>query len=360
MSARAASGRTSRPPSHAAPTPLSSLRRIVEALFALLCLWAAWYHTPPGALLRKVAAQVLGLRGAARPLLSYYSAGVYGPSQSFSAAMRALPATLPPPAVSPAEALGWGAFVALSQLPAAERAQPLLLARRAGFSAALQDPRRGPAQLTVLLGQLSRELGSDDLAALALFCGEDAARYARLAAGPGKDLAQLARQLPPDGCTHVDTAGEALALGTAAALSWPLPETVRITSPFGMRDHPLLPGRLLHRGVDLGVPEGTPVHATAAGLVRRVSSDAVNGNLVVVDHGHGVTTSYLHNDVLLCAQGDRVGRSAVIARSGNTGRSTGPHLHYQLELSGVPVDPLRLRAGRAPPLFAAPGAPRLP
>jgi len=82
--------------------------------------------------------------------------------------------------------------------------------------------------------------------------------------------------------------------------------------------------------------------------VRRASEDAVNGRVLIVDHGRGVTTAYCHNSELLVRPGQRVTRGELIARSGNTGRSTGPHLHYQLELAAQPVDPLRFRARSSP------------
>ncbi|GAC1601543.1 MAG: hypothetical protein NVS4B10_13580 [Myxococcales bacterium] len=301
-------------------------------------------------LVRLALARVLGAHSTARSPLSYYSEGLYR-TPGDTAIARPLPPRLPPAVVSPALAPGWGAWVVLSQLDPEARAR--ILSRREVAGTPL-DPRTAPARLSALLARRAAELGSADLAAIALFCGDDAARYARAAGGPGARFEDLARALSPRLCPHLDLAGQSLALGTAAGLAWPLPETSRITSPFGMRDHPLLDGRRLHKGVDLGVPEGTPVRATAAGLVRRASRDSVNGNLVVVDHGHGVTTSYLHNGDLLCAPGARVARGEVIARSGNSGRSTGPHLHYQLELSGNPIDPLRLRSGAA--LSSAPGA----
>ena len=116
----------------------------------------------------------------------------------------------------------------------------------------------------------------------------------------------------------------------------------------------MLSGRRLHSGVDLGVPIGTPVRAVADGIVRRASSDSVSGQLVLVDHGSGVSTIYCHNDELLVSEGDRVEKGQVIARSGNTGRSTGPHLHYQLDLPQGPVDPFRFRGAR--PVHVALGA----
>ena len=92
--------------------------------------------------------------------------------------------------------------------------------------------------------------------------------------------------------------------------------------------------------------QSAPVKVTSRGIVRRASQDAVTGLVLTVDHGRGVTTSYSHNSKLLVAQGQRVSRGEVIAESGSTGRSTGPHVHYQLELGRVPVDPLRFRVAR--------------
>jgi murein DD-endopeptidase MepM/ murein hydrolase activator NlpD len=190
---------------------------------------------------------------------------------------------------------------------------------------------------------LSQRLGSDDAALLAMFCGEDAARYA-MDEARSTALDELARALPPRSEACVASAAQAAMLGGAYALGWPLPETIRITSPFGVREHPLLGGRRLHTGVDLGTSVGTPVRAVAAGIVRRASSDGINGRTLVLDHGRGVVTTYCHNDALLVRNGQHVERGQLIARSGSTGRTTGPHLHYQIDLAGEPVDPLRFRA----------------
>ncbi len=132
-------------------------------------------------------------------------------------------------------------------------------------------------------------------------------------------------------------------LGATYGLMWPVPESTRISSPFGYRTHPTLGTRKLHTGVDLAVPEGTKVHATAEGVVRRASEDQVNGRVVIIDHGRGVSTAYCHNSVLQVSVGQRVRAGEVVALSGSTGRSTGPHLHYQLALGGKPSDPLAWR-----------------
>jgi murein DD-endopeptidase MepM/ murein hydrolase activator NlpD len=190
---------------------------------------------------------------------------------------------------------------------------------------------------------------------LSLFCGAEAARFAGARTGGGrggKSLEELARQLPPRYADRVALAAATLTLGTAYALAWPLPDSTQVTSPFGVRPHPLLGGRRFHAGIDLGVPVGTQVRAAAEGIVRRASDDRVNGRLLLLDHGSGVSTVYCHNDALLVAPGDTVARGQIIALSGNSGLSTGPHLHYQLDLPQGPVDPLRFRPARAPQLAA--------
>src|SRR3989442_1137105 len=158
---------------------------LLELFLSALCLWAAWYHTPAGALVRTAGAFIFGARSTARPLLAYFGAG-----------------TLVPP--------------------------------------------RPPPPLT----------------------------------GP----------IPPP---------QALAYGAAAV---------------------------------------------AAGVVRRASSDGINGRILVLDHGRGVVTTYCHNEALLVRDGQHVERGQVVARSGSSGLTTGPHLHYQIDLAGEPVDPLRFRA----------------
>ena len=115
-------------------------------------------------------------------------------------------------------------------------------------------------------------------------------------------------------------------------LGWPVAGAV--TSGFGSRW-----GRM-HEGIDIGVGVGTPVHAAAAGTVIYAGWMSGYGNIVVIDHGNGLSTAYGHNSSLVVGQGATVEKGFVIALSGNTGHSTGPHVHFEVRLNGAPVDPL--------------------
>lgn len=112
-----------------------------------------------------------------------------------------------------------------------------------------------------------------------------------------------------------------------------------ITSGFGLRKSPFGNGSKMHHGLDIAARTGTPVLAPADGVVKRVRTASDYGKMVVLDHGYGYQTLYGHNSKVLVKVGQRVRRGDVIAHIGNTGRSTGPHLHYEVRLNGVPVNP---------------------
>jgi murein DD-endopeptidase MepM/ murein hydrolase activator NlpD len=114
-----------------------------------------------------------------------------------------------------------------------------------------------------------------------------------------------------------------------------------VTSTFGYRRSPFTGQRELHEGVDVATRVGSPVVATANGVVIRAGIDNSYGKMIEIDHGYGVLTRYGHNSVHFVKAGDQVKRGQVIAEVGNTGRSTGPHSHYEVILNGVPVNPLR-------------------
>ncbi|MDI3280663.1 MAG: peptidoglycan DD-metalloendopeptidase family protein [Bacillota bacterium] len=118
---------------------------------------------------------------------------------------------------------------------------------------------------------------------------------------------------------------------------WPV--RGRVTSEFGWRVHPIFKTRLFHEGLDLAVPMGTPVKAAAPGQVILSGWAGGYGKTVIIDHGGGVSTLYGHNSRLKVAVGDQVAAGEVIAEAGSTGFSTGPHVHFEVRVNGVPVDP---------------------
>ena len=118
---------------------------------------------------------------------------------------------------------------------------------------------------------------------------------------------------------------------------WPIRGWV--TSGFGFRKSPFTGLREKHEGWDIAARNGSPVRTTADGVVVVEGREYGYGNLVEIDHGYGLVTRYGHNSKHLVKVGDRVKRGQVVVLVGNTGRSTGPHLHYEVLLNGVPVNP---------------------
>ncbi len=114
----------------------------------------------------------------------------------------------------------------------------------------------------------------------------------------------------------------------------------RLTDGFGYRRDPFTRARRMHHGADFAAPRGTPVSATANGTVMQVKRMSGYGKLVEIDHGYGYTTIYAHLNSWRVRRGQKVQRGDIIGTVGNTGRSTGPHLHYEVQVDGEPVDPL--------------------
>ena len=126
----------------------------------------------------------------------------------------------------------------------------------------------------------------------------------------------------------------------------PLMGEPSVTSPFGYRADPFLGRLALHTGVDLVQGYGAEIRATGAGRIVHAGPMGGYGTMVEIDHGNGLSTRYAHMSEVLVAEGQEVAQGAVIGRVGTSGRSTGPHLHYEVRVDGEPVDPERfLRAG---------------
>ena len=125
----------------------------------------------------------------------------------------------------------------------------------------------------------------------------------------------------------------------AGRFIWPVKGP--ITSPFGMRINPITHKYSGHTGIDIGVPYGTPIDAADGGTVIFAGWNVAYGNMTVIDHGGGFSTMYAHQSKQLVAVGDHVTQGQIIGYIGTTGWSTGPHLHFEIRVNGVPVNPMK-------------------
>lgn len=114
-----------------------------------------------------------------------------------------------------------------------------------------------------------------------------------------------------------------------------------ISSQFGFRTSPFTGRRVFHEGLDIAAQYGLDVHATAKGIVVFAGEKSGYGNVVTIDHGYGYMTRYGHNSRLTVKVGDKINKGDVVAKVGSTGRSTGPHCHYEVLVNGIPVNPLK-------------------
>jgi len=132
-----------------------------------------------------------------------------------------------------------------------------------------------------------------------------------------------------------------LADGAIAVPSEKPVRTAEFTSGYGTRTDPFRGGSARHQGIDLASPVGTPIYATADGVVSAAGwNNGGYGNLIKIDHGRGIETRYGHLSAILVSPGQHVVRGQQIARMGSTGRSTGSHLHYEVRIDGNAVNPI--------------------
>ena len=122
--------------------------------------------------------------------------------------------------------------------------------------------------------------------------------------------------------------------------SWPVPGYSRVSSPFGYRIHPVLGVKKLHTGIDIPAPTGTPAVAVANGTVIYSGVQGTYGNTVMIKHDNGLVSLYAHNSSLVVRVGDKVKKGQVVSKIGSTGRSTGPHLHFEIRVNGTAQNPL--------------------
>lgn len=165
-----------------------------------------------------------------------------------------------------------------------------------------------------------------------------------------RDKLQVARDRIKEDSARIEALLQARASdGTSGPISGPLPSgggqlawpaAGPVTSPYGYRIHPIFGYSRLHTGIDIGAGYGSPVVAAADGTVAYVGVMSGYGNVVVVDHGGGMATTYNHLSAFGVSTGDRVTRGQTVAAVGCTGWCTGPHLHFEVRINGSPVDPM--------------------
>ncbi|TFH66990.1 MAG: hypothetical protein E4G90_00650 [Gemmatimonadales bacterium] len=142
--------------------------------------------------------------------------------------------------------------------------------------------------------------------------------------------------LPPSGLPGSRSVSEGDGAGDNLPTSWPLTEAGYITQPL------VVGGEGSHPGLDIAIPTDSYVRAAGSGRVLRVGEDTMYGFFVVLEHGDGYQTVYAHASAILVERGQVVRRNEVLALSGSTGRSTAAHLHFEILLDGLPVDPLSM------------------
>jgi murein DD-endopeptidase MepM/ murein hydrolase activator NlpD len=140
--------------------------------------------------------------------------------------------------------------------------------------------------------------------------------------------------------------------------AWLIPSVMPVknsyfSSNFGWRIDPFTGKEAMHEGVDFVVPTGTPVYASAGGIVQYAGPHPQFGNLVEIDHGNGVITRYAHNSKVLVQVGQMVRRGQKISLSGATGRATGPHVHFEVRYKGVAQNPARFLKNADPGAFSS-------
>lgn len=141
---------------------------------------------------------------------------------------------------------------------------------------------------------------------------------------------------------------QTISVGNAANLDYEMPLNGRISSDFGTRFHPIDKKSKFHAGVDIAVPRGTPIGAAAEGVVSFAGRKGGYGNVVMIEHADGRTTFYAHCDKLSVKEGQTVMVGEEIAKAGSTGKSTGPHLHFEVRENGIPIDPLKFLSNVLP------------
>ena len=202
--------------------------------------------------------------------------------------------------------------------------------------AAIAQPASAKPAAAVATGQASSQLPNEALTADSYNKSLDEFLALRTSALNGSAARSIATGLPT-ALTMSDSVGSSLAELASAPSLWPIQGP--ITSSFGEREDPFNGEGAFHKGVDISAPKGTPIRASADGVVESAAMENGYGRQVLLDHGHGMKTLYAHMSGFTVTQGQTVVRGQVIGYVGSSGRSTGCHLHYEVQIHGTPVNP---------------------
>lgn len=190
-----------------------------------------------------------------------------------------------------------------------------------------------------VLSRISEIQGRFGVSTSGFRLGPDAGRLSEIALAESLPIVQ-ANVGSGDVASQLAFQRSGLGLSTASPMQMVDPVgSGRVSSLFGPRSDPFTGETRQHKGIDVAAPTGTPIVASAPGTVTWAGERGSYGELVIVDHGGGVESRYAHQAWIDVAVGDEVAAGEVIGAVGSTGRSTGPHLHYEIRVNGEAVDP---------------------
>lgn len=200
------------------------------------------------------------------------------------------------------------------------------------LSAKTSELKAFEAKISAANSEISEIEG--DTAALRNAIRQEENNIAAIEAAQRKKEQEAAKKAESEGRIY-----ETRSIGNISFL-WPVPSSGRITSYFGGREAPIKGASTSHKGIDIGASSGSDIKAAAGGSVVIATYSSSAGNYVMISHGGGVYTVYMHMKSMAVSEGDEVSKGQVIGYVGSTGNSTGPHLHFGIRVDGSYVDPL--------------------